>query len=119
MTKASKQEDHSFVMVVGDKKLVCTPAFRDEYSTGYFETGNVECTNDDSWEDVVYLSLKRGEEESLLFLRPDEAISISWLLSGVLNVGMHAAYMETHINEKTPQQQGNTPDQAWKNRVSD
>jgi len=93
-----------------EKRLECTPMFRQNYSTGYFEAGQVECTNDDSFEDIVYIRLQRGDQDTTMFFRPDEASCIAWMLSGVIKQGLLQGYME-HVQTKTSQQEGLPTDQ--------
>jgi len=66
--------------------LQFTEIIKQEYSGNNckISAGFVKGSNKPSV-DTIYLKLEKdGEEPTLLFLRPDEALIISWVMSGVV-----------------------------------
>ncbi len=63
-----------------DEQLTYEPVCTQPYQDCVFEAGNVTGHPIDT----LYLTLRRGGEETTLLLRPDEAQAIAWVLSGVL-----------------------------------
>ena len=58
----------------------CRPVCRQPYANCYFEAGLVEGHP----VDTMYLRLFREGKSTMIYLRPDEAAALAWVLNGAL-----------------------------------
>lgn len=78
----SEDKQIEFEVTLDDGRVAkCWEADRQEYSDCVFSSGLVEGIDPDT----IYLQLEReGVEPTTLFVRPDEAQALAWLLNGAL-----------------------------------
>ena len=99
MTESTDRiEFEEFYRDINGELVLFTPLFHQDYANAYIQAG---VTDHDM--DTIFLLMVRGEDETLLILRPDEAQTIVWTLSGVIH-SLIMAMVEEEFNEKKEQE---------------